>query len=175
MSNTKTLTRRIRKVLRVAIDIQSALPRAQARAAGVPAQADMRRWAKAALLAAGSNNRAGLSIRIVDEAEMAELNHTYRHKTGTTNVLAFSNALPPELELDLLGDIVICAAVVCHEAETQNKSLQAHWAHMVVHGTLHLLGYDHQHNADTKTMETLEIRTLAELGFSNPYLETDAA
>lgn len=119
-------------------------------AADLPAPDDFERWAAAAL--AGRRERAALTIRLVDAAEGAVLNGTYRGREGPTNVLSFPFDLPPELELgldpqdpiaDLLGDIVICADVVQREAREQCKTAQAHWAHMVVHGVLHLLDYDH--------------------------------
>ena len=93
----------------------------------------------------------------------------YRGKDYATNVLSFPADLPPEVQLPLLGDIVICAAVVSREAREQNKALDAHWAHMLIHGTLHLQGYDHQNDADAKKMESREKRILAKLGFDDPY------
>lgn len=111
-----------------------------------------------------------LTIRIVDVAESQQLNHIYRHKSYPTNVLSFPFAAPvPELQTMLLGDLVICAPVVVQEAVEQNKPILAHWAHMVVHGVLHLLDFDHQHDADASVMEALEINILADLGFADPY------
>ncbi|MDA9556257.1 rRNA maturation RNase YbeY [Vibrio sp.] len=112
-----------------------------------------------------------LTIRIVDSEESQALNHEYRGKDKPTNVLSFPFEVPPEIELNLIGDLVICQPVVEVEAKEQNKTLTAHWAHMVVHGTLHLLGYDHIDDTDAIEMETLEINILAELGFENPYQE----
>lgn len=112
-----------------------------------------------------------LTIRVVDEPEMTNLNEQYRQKKGPTNVLAFPSDLPEELNLPLLGDIVICAPIIAKEAEEQHKEIQAHWAHMIVHGTLHLLGFDHMDDAEADEMEAEEIIILEELGFSNPYLE----
>lgn len=114
-----------------------------------------------------------LTIRIVDEKESAELNEQFRHKTGSTNVLSFPFAAPPEVELNLLGDLVICADVVKQQANEQNKQELAHWAHMVVHGTLHLLGYDHLTDADATIMEAKEIQILSQLGYSDPYTEIE--
>jgi probable rRNA maturation factor len=108
-------------------------------------------------------------VRITDEAEIRELNATYRGKDYATNVLSFPFEAPPGVDIPLLGDIVVCAAVVAREAAEQEKPLQAHWAHMVIHGTLHLLGYDHIEEADAEEMEGLEIRLLADLGYANPY------
>lgn len=112
-----------------------------------------------------------VTIRIVDEAEMTELNETYRHKSGPTNVLSFPFDAPIELEVKLLGDIVICASVVNKEAKAQGKSSDAHWAHMVVHGILHLQGYDHIEDDEAEVMEALEINLLQQLGYTNPYID----
>jgi probable rRNA maturation factor len=111
-----------------------------------------------------------LTIRIVDETEGRQLNETWRQGSGATNVLSFPFDNPPGMELGLLGDIVICAPVVVREAANQNKSLMAHWAHLVIHGTLHLLGYDHLEEATAEVMENLEIQILHCLGYPNPYL-----
>jgi probable rRNA maturation factor len=110
-----------------------------------------------------------LSIRITDTDEAAQFNETYRAKTGATNVLSFPATPPPETNSGLLGDLVICAPLVIEEAQTQEKQANAHWAHLVMHGVLHLLGYDHQTAAEAETMERLEISALARLGYANPY------
>lgn len=136
----------------------------------VPGHDQVQRWAEAAL--EQCRRELELSIRIVDEAESAQLNETYRHKPGPTNVLSFPADLPPELELPLLGDLVICAPVVIREAQEQSKPPEAHWAHMVVHGCLHLIGYDHVGDSDAEEMETLETGILIGLGFPPPYQET---
>ena len=137
-------------------------------AASGPNEADIQRWVSAALQAEKRQD-AELTVRIVDEAESAELNEQYRHKSGPTNVLSFPFECPPEVELDLLGDLVICAPVVQREAREQGKQEMAHWAHMVVHGTLHLLGYDHLQQDEAETMESREISIMNELGYANPY------
>ena len=137
----------------------------------VPDPSAMRRWVEAAL--AGARGEAELAVRIVTEAESAELNGHYRHKQGPTNVLSFPADLPEAVDIPLLGDLVICAPVVAREAHEQDKTLDAHWAHMLVHGTLHLLGYDHIDDADAAAMEALETRILAGLGFPNPYQTPD--
>jgi probable rRNA maturation factor len=135
----------------------------------VPDEDDLRSWIAAAL---ASQNRGGdteISLRIVDIEEMAKHNEAFRSVAGPTNVLSFPANLPAELELPLLGDIVICAPIVREEAQAQHKSLPAHWAHMAVHGTLHLLGYDHIEDHEAILMEELESAILAELHFPCPY------
>lgn len=114
---------------------------------------------------------AELTIRIVTPEEMTDLNHTYRKQNKTTNVLAFPSNLPPEVQLEypLLGDVVICPQVLSEESKQLNKTLESHWALIVIHGILHLLGYDHIKDDDATFMQALEIKLLAELGFSNPY------
>ena len=145
------------------VDIQNAssLP--------VPTDSELTRWIGAAVSLAQGPANAEVSLRLVDEAEMATLNLTYRDRAGPTNVLSFPSDLPAELEIPLLGDIVICAPVVVLEAQTQHKPVQAHWAHMAVHGTLHLLGYDHVDPADADTMEALETAVMKNLNYSCPY------
>lgn len=137
----------------------------------LPSQSDFEQWATAAL--ADYRAEAELTIRLVDATESQQLNHQYRGKNKATNVLSFPFQNPPGLTLPLVGDLVICAAVVEREAVEQSKTTQAHWAHMVIHGCLHLLGFDHIKDDDAEEMEQLEITLLAQLGFNNPYL-TDA-
>ena len=133
----------------------------------LPRRPEMLRWVSAALAAEATSGE--VSIRVVDEAESRALNRAYRSKDKPTNVLSFAAELPEEVEPRLLGDLVICAPIVAAEAAAQGKSVQAHWAHLVVHGTLHLLGYDHERAADARRMEARETRILAGLGFPNPY------
>ncbi len=133
----------------------------------VPAEEDFETWASAALT--GRRDKAQLSIRIVAEEEGTRLNETYRGRKGATNVLSFPFDGLPGVDLPLLGDIVICAPVVARQAGEQHKSPRAHWAHMVVHGTLHLLGHDHAREAEALEMERLEREILAGLGFNDPY------
>ena len=133
----------------------------------VPPRRQLQRWARAAL--EGRRAVAEISLRIVDTSESRQLNRNYRKQDKATNVLSFPADLPPELKLPLLGDLVICAAVVAREARQQGKNPQAHWAHMLVHGTLHLLGYDHELAADARIMERLETDIITGLGFPPPY------
>lgn len=116
-------------------------------------------------------DKAELCIRIVDEQESAELNETYRHKQGPTNVLSFpfESSIGLSIEQDYLGDIIICAPIVQREAKEQGLYYRAHWAHMIVHGILHLLGFDHIYEPDAAVMEQLEAKILAQLGYNNPY------
>lgn len=144
------------------IDLQIACESATA----LPTPAQLQDWLAPVLKERGDTE---LTIRIVEAAESAELNGQYRGKHKPTNVLSFPAELPEHIELPLLGDLVICAEVVAHEAEEQKKLHQAHWAHMVIHGCLHLLGYDHIDDNDAKLMEAREIELLAALGYPNPY------
>ena len=151
---------------RLALDLQIALDWPH-----LPLPADFQRWAAASLKPADGSRE--LTIRVVDEAEMATLNTTYRHKDGPTNVLSFPYDAPvPGVASELLGDVVICAPVVTREATVQGKALWAHWAHMVVHGVLHLQGFDHQQAAEAVAMERLETEILNGLGFPDPYGDT---
>jgi len=142
------------------------------RAEGIEAPDDeaFKHWVLSALLGAQQAAQAPeISIRITDDAEIAELNATYRGKVGPTNVLSFPADLPDDVDAELLGDIVIAAPIVLREAQQQNKAEIAHWAHLTIHGTLHLLGFDHIDDDEAKVMETLEVSILAQLGFSDPY------
>ncbi len=149
------------------MSLQVALQRASE--APAPEARQLRDWIAATLAAQGHPGDVEITVRVVDEAEMSSLNQTYRRKPGPTNVLSFPSELPPELELPLLGDIVICAPVVRREAAQQGKHETEHWAHMTVHGTLHLLGYDHVEDDDAARMEALETTILAGLGYPCPY------
>ncbi|PVX42763.1 putative rRNA maturation factor [Pasteurella langaaensis DSM 22999] len=124
-------------------------------------------WATKAVRA--ENIEPEITIRIVDEAESHHLNLTYRGKDRPTNVLSFPFECPDEVELPLLGDLIICRQVVEREAQEQGKPLFAHWAHMVVHGSLHLLGYDHIEDDEAVEMESLETQIMTGLGFEDPY------
>ncbi|MBB5322096.1 rRNA maturation RNase YbeY [Marinobacter oulmenensis] len=133
---------------------------------GTPTEIQIQSWAGAAWL---GDHDSEVTVRIVDSDESRELNHQYRGKDKPTNVLSFPFEAPEGITVALAGDLVICAPVVEQEARDQHKDPEAHWAHMVVHGMLHLQGYDHIEDKDAEVMEALEIRLLAQLGFDNPY------
>ena len=142
----------------------------------LPKEKDFRHWTESALkaLAAQKGHEAPagseLSIRLVDEAESARLNEQYRHRQGPTNVLSFPCKGIPVTGVDLMGDLAICAPVVNREAQEQQKSRDSHWAHMTIHGVLHLQGYDHEQSQAAEQMEALEISIMKSLGYKNPYL-----
>lgn len=140
----------------------------------LPVSSAIESWVNAALATALEDDTKAyeVSVYIVDEEESQTLNQQYRNQAKPTNVLSFPADIPAELGVPLLGDLVICAPVVEREAGEQGKTLAAHWAHMLVHGTLHLLGYDHINDADAELMEALETRILGRLGFPAPYAET---
>jgi probable rRNA maturation factor len=141
-------------------------------ASGLPSEAQFRAWCTLALRQRTADSE--LTIRLVDEAEGRELNHTYRQRDYATNVLSFPADVPDELlDIPLLGDLVICVPVVVREAQEQGKTLEAHWAHLVIHGCLHLLGYDHILDAEAEEMEALERTLLAELGHPDPYTDDE--
>ena len=155
----------------LAVDVQP-----EAGDAGIPAAEQFERWVDAALSElAGAHD---LAIRIVGEEEGRDLNRSYRQKDYPTNVLSFPAAIDDlpaavrqSLEIAPLGDLVICAPVVLREAAEQHKPLDAHWAHLVVHGCLHLLGHDHEEPAEAEAMESLETAIMARLGYPDPYIE----
>ncbi|MBY8965486.1 rRNA maturation RNase YbeY [Algiphilus sp.] len=140
-----------------AIAVQRAVP-----PRGIPSARSLRRFAEAA------GAQGALCLRVVDAEESRALNHQFRGRDKPTNVLSFPAASPLPA-LPQLGDIVLCASVIQHEAEAQGKTPRAHWAHMVVHGVLHLRGYDHQDSDEAEAMEALERGILAKLGFADPY------
>lgn len=164
MSGAKA-TRTASSAPNLSLSVGYAAPRA-----GVPSPASFRRWAEAALRGARRRKATELSIRIVDSAEGRALNRDYRGKDYATNVLSFPAELPPGIALPLIGDLAICAPVVAREAAEQGKAPRDHWAHMTVHGVLHLLGYDHIEDAEAEAMEALETRILAGLGIADPYV-----
>ncbi len=146
----------------ITLDLQNACTNSN-----IPTLAQFQQWVNASLLPQYDNTE--LTIRLVDIDESQQLNAQYRDKNKPTNVLSFPFEAPKGIELNLLGDLVICADIVETEAQQQTKAINAHWAHMVVHGCLHLLGYDHINDLDAEQMEALEIDILTKLGFNNPY------
>lgn len=147
------------------IDIES-----NSQSAQLPSDAQITGWISAAL-ASQQLAEGEVSVYIVDSDEGRELNRDYRARDYATNVLSFPADIPPEVELPLLGDLVVCAPVVEREAQEQHKPLDAHWAHMLIHGSLHLLGYDHLEDSEAEAMEALETQLLASLGYADPYDE----
>ncbi|WAT16079.1 rRNA maturation RNase YbeY [Xanthomonas fragariae] len=156
----------IKGPVRLEVVVSYALPRA-----GLPSAMSFRKWVAAALKE--RIREADLAVRLVDEKEGCSLNHHYRGKDYATNVLSFPaelpEGLPKGIKMPLLGDLVICAPVVAREAAEQGKSLAAHYAHLTVHGTLHLLGWDHEDEKEADAMEQLEREILADLGVEDPY------
>ncbi len=151
------------------LDLQNA-----SSAANLPSEADFRRWCELGLRARSADSE--LTIRLVDEEEGRELNRTWRHKDYATNVLSFPAEIPDGiLDIPLLGDLVICVPVVEREAAEQGKAAAAHWAHLVIHGCLHLLGFDHIEDEEAEEMEALERELLAELGHPDPYADDEPA
>lgn len=132
-----------------------------------PTKKQFQQWGEATLI--NSSASTDLTIRIVSPEESAALNQKFRHKSGPTNVLSFAYAAIPGEEPPSLGDLVICAELVKQEAHIENKTLIERWAHMIVHGLLHLQGYDHETPTEAQEMEALEIKILQKLGFANPY------
>lgn len=135
----------------------------------IPEQKNLQLWMDSALEHKQSDTE--IVIRIVDNDEIRQLNHRYRQQDKVTNILSFPFETPIGITLNLLGDLVICAPVMQMEAEQHNKTLEAHWAHIVIHGVLHLLGFDHIEPEEAHRMETKEINILQTLGFADPYQE----
>lgn len=148
----------------VVIDYQVATQASQ-----LPNASDLEQWVEAVLEHHPQESRHEVTIRMVDAPESQALNADYRGKDKPTNVLSFPFESPPGIDLPLLGDLIICQEVVAQEAQQQQKPLIHHYAHMVIHGTLHLLGYDHTEHQDAETMETLECQLLAKFNIPDPY------
>lgn len=154
------------RTVALAVDVQLAT-----KGGRLPARQQLVRWARAAWRDLARD--AEVVVRVTDEAESRRLNHDYRGKDGPTNVLSFPFEPPPGVNLQHLGDLVICAPVVEREAQEQGKAAEAHWAHMLVHGMLHLQGFDHETDADAAEMEALETEILTGLGYPAPYADDE--
>jgi probable rRNA maturation factor len=138
----------------------------------LPDDAELQLWLEKALI--DYPRDAEVLIRIVDTQEITDLNEQYRHKTGSTNILSFPFEMPEGIQgLHLLGDLVVCAEVLERETKEQKKTLKDHWAHIVIHGILHLIGYDHKNEKDAIAMEAKEIKVLHQLMIDNPYQEKE--
>lgn len=136
----------------------------------IPDQQQFQNWVDAVLT--DESQHSEIVIRVIDEDEMIEFNQQYRHKSGPTNILSFPFEAPDSVESDLLGDLLVCAPVIETESKQQNKPLENHWAHIIVHGVLHLIGYDHINDMDAEEMEALEVMILKTITINNPYEET---
>lgn len=150
--------------MNIVVDVQYATEQS-----ALPQETQVSRWVETAL--DGLRNEVELTVRIVDEDEGRALNERWRGGSGATNVLSFPAGDASKVVPGLLGDIVICAPLVAAEAAAQGKPVEDHWAHLIIHGVLHLLGYDHVEDNEAQVMEALEIETLAGLGIRNPYIQ----
>ncbi|MDG3087420.1 rRNA maturation RNase YbeY [Vibrio hannami] len=148
----------------IELDLQIAVENQE----NLPSEADFQKWLQTTV--SQFQPEAEVTIRLVDEQESHELNHEYRGKDKPTNVLSFPFEVPEGIEINLLGDLIICKQMVEKEASEQHKDVVAHWAHMVVHGSLHLLGYDHIKDDEAEEMESLETEIMQSMGFEDPYI-----
>ena len=150
------------------IDYQNAYEGEEEIANAIPSADSLAQWANA-VLSAEDLHEQEVTIRFTDETESQQLNRDYRQKDKPTNVLSFPFEAPPGVEMNLLGDLIICAPVISREANEQEKAVEHHYAHMTIHGILHLLGYDHITDEDAQVMESKEIAILASMGIEDPY------
>lgn len=140
---------------------------------GIPDEETLAKWAQKALEIGGRTTDAELTVRVVEPDEIQHLNGIYRHMDKPTNILSFPFECPEEIELPLIGDLIVCLKVLQKEALEQHKSIEEHFAHLIVHGCLHLIGYDHIKDEDAAVMEPLEIKAVEALGFDNPYKDDE--
>jgi probable rRNA maturation factor len=159
------MTSTIPSKIELQLDVQLAVENEN----NLPTEEQFSLWATAALVNRTEYEEPEMTIRIVDEEESQELNHEYRGKDKPTNVLSFPFEAPAHVPIPLLGDLIVCKQVVEREAIEQGKTLTSHWAHMIIHGCLHLLGYDHIEDQEAEEMEGIERVLMAEQGFENPY------
>jgi probable rRNA maturation factor len=163
------------KSMKVSVDVELQNPYEYT---SIPKASDCQLWVETALSKIEYDTPCTMVIRFVDEAEGRTLNHSYRNKNSATNVLSFPYEVSefeldiPELANNHIGDLVLCEELVIREAKVQNKEILQHWAHLIIHGTLHLNGYDHLNDDEAETMEALEITILKKLGYQNPYKVT---
>ena len=155
--------------MEIILDLQNVVDSKQ-----IPDLSKMKKWVSKTLENLNANfNQPEITIRVVSLAESQELNHQYRDKNQPTNVLSFPFEVPEMIPVEdfaeFLGDLVVCEDIIVQEAKEQKKSLESHWAHMIIHGLLHLVGFDHITAKDAEEMEGIEVKVLAELGFANPY------
>lgn len=162
MNDMKTKKPAPNRVMQIKVNIQRAT-----KTRNLPSNQRIRTWVHAALKS--HVQQAELTVRMVGTGEAARLNQAWRREKGPTNVLSFPADDRHDLATGFLGDIVLCAPVIVREAMQQGKSLGAHWAHMIIHGALHLLGYDHEKYAEARKMERLEKKLLAKLAIADPY------
>lgn len=140
---------------------------------GLPSEETLETWAQKALEIGGRTADAELTVRLVEPQEIQSLNALYRHIDKPTNILSFPFECPEEVELPLIGDLIVCMQVLRREAEEQGKSVEEHFAHLIVHGCLHLIGFDHIEPEDAKIMEPLEVKAVMALGYDNPYKDDE--
>lgn len=155
--------------MNVTVELQQAVISQQ----DLPSEESLAKWAQKALEIGGRTADAELTVRLVEPEEIKNLNAIYRHIDKPTNILSFPFECPAEVKLPLIGDLIVCMSVLRREAQEQHKSVEEHFAHLIVHGTLHLIGYDHIEPQDAAVMEPLEIKAVEALGYDNPYKDDE--